>query len=83
MASARQKLEAFNVALCAESGAGKGCETTLEALARYYTLLSARRDECLSLIQAVERESEESLFAYGMRCALARAAAASPTPKES
>ena len=69
-------LEAFNVRLCNETGAGKGHETTAEASARYYEALTRLANEARQLIAACRAAHVKSAYVDGLESALGRAVGA-------
>ena len=58
-----ERLEALNVEICQLTGAGKGHETTSEAIARYRAMLVARKDEVRAAITAARADTQ--LYVYG------------------
>ena len=68
-------LEAFNVSICAATGAGRGHETMQEARAAYAAMLASRAIEARQLIAAARGDATRinRHFVDGMESALARA----------
>lgn len=75
-------LTALNVEICALTGAGKGADTTQEALKAYWGMMYARRAEVAAAIEDAERElrnlpratgtHDGRFYIAGMRAALER-----------
>lgn len=57
-----EKLEALNVEICAQTGAGKGADTTREAIWRYRATLVARQDEVRAAITAARADTQRYVF---------------------
>jgi hypothetical protein len=57
-----ERLEALNVEICQLTGAGKGADTTSEAIARYRAMLVARQGELRPLIAAARADTQRYVF---------------------
>lgn len=70
---ALKELEAFNVAICKETGAGRGVETTPFQVERYRRELYAQRGHALHLITNAEAEGhggERKFYIAGIKTIL-------------
>jgi hypothetical protein len=80
-----ERLEALNVEICALTGAGKGADTTPEAISRYRAMLVARQDEVRKAITEARADTQRYVFGRvsphhfidGIAAALTRALIAS------
>ena len=80
-----ERLEALNVEICELTGAGKGADTTREAIWRYRAMLVERKDELRAAITAARADTQRYVFGRvsphhyidGIAAALTRAVIAS------
>jgi hypothetical protein len=57
-----ERLEALNVEICQLTGAGKGAETTADAVRRYRLMLVARKDELRRAITEARADTQRYVF---------------------
>lgn len=57
-----EKLEALNVEICKLTGAGKGADTTLDAIDRYRAMLVERQDELRKAITEARADTQRHVF---------------------
>lgn len=57
-----ERLEALNVEICQQTGAGQGAATTSEAIARYRAMLVARKDEVRKAVTEARADTQRYVF---------------------
>lgn len=60
--SSFERLEALNVEICELTGAGKGADTTYDAILRYQAMLVARKDEVRKAITEARADTQRYVF---------------------